>query len=169
MLVIVLIIVSFLLVISLFIAWDKIVVGKVPYISIPAPTLTEIISHINIKNDAVFYDLGCGDGRVLLAAAQKQPSAKYIGIEKAFGPYCIAKLKTLKHANIHIHRGDILKAQIPSSAIVFCYLLPELLVKLPKYKQLISVEYAVPDRKPTKSVLLKKHSRLIKRMFFYYS
>jgi predicted RNA methylase len=165
--VIILIIVCAALIATLFLAYDKIIVGKVPYIPIPQPTLEEIIDNIPIAVGGIFYDLGCGDGRVLITAHKKQPNAIYIGIEKAFLPYWQAKFNTLKYPNIHIKRGDILKTYISKQAVVFCYLLPELLIKLPEFNNIVSVEYQIPNRQAIKTVQIKNRSRLVERMFFY--
>ncbi len=162
-------IVIFLLLLAIcIIAWDKIIVGKVPFISLPNEIITQVLAHITIRPDTTVYDLGCGDGRVLIQAAQKQPRATYIGIERAFWPYLLAKYKTRNIPQITILRGDITKIALKKSALVICYLLPELLAKIPYSGQsVISVEYQIPGRKPNKKVVLKKHSRLVSKMFFY--
>lgn len=43
--------------------------AEVPLISTPFELLPGIISRLNITNGNKFYDLGCGDGRVILASA----------------------------------------------------------------------------------------------------
>ena len=48
-------------------------------------------NNLEIKNNSVFYDLGCGDGRVLVAFAKKHPAVKMVGVDISFLPYFIAK------------------------------------------------------------------------------
>lgn len=167
-LVITLIVVTVLLIAICVIAWDKIIVGKVPFISLPPEIIQQVLAEVVINPGQTVYDLGCGDGRVLVLAAQKQPNARYIGIERAFWPYLLAKYKTRNIQQITILRGDITKITLERSALVICYLLPELLAKIPLSTQsVVSVEYQIPGRKPSKKVVLKKHSRLVSKMFFY--
>ncbi len=165
-----LIVVSILLIAICIIAWDKIVVGKVPFISLPPEIIEQVLANVAIKPGETVYDLGCGDGRVLRLAVQKQPNATYIGIERAFWPYLLAKYTTRHSKNISIVRGDITKLSLEKSALVICYLLPELLTKIHfSGQRVVSVEYAIPNVIPSKKIVLKKHSRLVKRMFFYES
>jgi hypothetical protein len=37
---------------------------RVPFFSVPNFTLKDIYKELNIKDDSVLYDLGCGDGQV---------------------------------------------------------------------------------------------------------
>lgn len=166
--IIALILVSVLFVAICIIAWDKIVVGKVPFITLPNKIIEQVLANVSIQPNKTVYDLGCGDGRVLLAAAKMQPKATYIGIERAFWPYLLAKYKTRTVEQISIYRGDITKLTLQQSALVVCYLLPELLAKIQFNSQdIISIEYQIPGRKPNKTIVLKKHSRLVSKMFFY--
>ena len=167
-LIICLVLVLLLFIISLVVAWDKIIVGHVPFISLPSEIIEQVLAHVSIKPGQTVYDLGCGDARVLVTAAQRQPQATYIGIERAFWPYVLAKYKTRHFSQITIQRGDITKVNLKKSAIVICYLLPELLAKIPFTNQeVVSVEYKIPNTTPQKEIILKKHSRLVSKMFFY--
>ena len=162
------ILILLLLIISLVIAWDKIIVGRVPFISLPFEIIEQVLSHTAIKPGQTVYDLGCGDARVLVYAVQKQPHAIYIGIERAFWPYVLAKYKTRHFNQITIQRGDITKVSLKKSALIICYLLPDLLAKIPFTSQeVVSVEYKIPNTTPQKEIILKKHSRLVSKMFFY--
>lgn len=163
------VVILILFVTTLIVAWDKIIAGKVPFISLPQKTLEEIISYIPILSSDVFYDLGCGDGRVLLLAAKKQPNAQFVGIEKAIFPYFLAKLKCRRHKNIKILWGDITKVNIAGASIVFIYLLPELTSKIIsklKNKNVVVVEYPL-DIKPSKTIKLKNKTALVSELFFY--
>jgi trans-aconitate methyltransferase len=165
-----LIAVSLLFMVSCVIAYDKIIVGKVPFISLPQPTLSEIISHLRISPSDVFYDLGCGDGRVLLAAAKNQPAARYVGVEKALWPYMLAKYKTRKHKNIRIIRGDIARVDISEATIIFIYLLPALVRKVASKfgeREIIAVEYPISNKQPKRRISLKNKTTLIKELFVY--
>lgn len=50
-----------------------------PFVPLPASVIKNIINLAEVKEGDVFYDLGSGDGRVVIAAALK--GAKAVGIE----------------------------------------------------------------------------------------
>lgn len=162
-------IVLFLFITSIVIAWDKIVAGRVPFISLPTTTIEELISHIRLKSSDVIFDLGCGDGRVLLIAAKKQPKAQYVGIEKAIWPYILARYNCRKYKNIHIQWGDINYADISGASFVFIYLLPHLISQIePKLvdKKVLSVEYGLTNN-PTRSIKIKNKTALVSKFYLY--
>jgi predicted RNA methylase len=164
------IVVMLMLIAFLVLAWDKIIVGKVPFISIPQPTLDEIIAHTPIAPHDTFYDLGCGDGRVLVAAAHKQPKAQYIGVEKAVWPYLLARYHSRNLPNVRVLRGDITKVDFSSATIIFIYLLPELIKKIQfnlAGKKIIAVEYKLTKTRPSRVIALKNKTALIKELFLY--
>lgn len=84
------------------------------------------------KND-VFYDLGSGDGRVVVAAALRGAKAYGVEIDRLRVWYSRLWIKLLgleKKAKI-IH-GDIFKERLSKATVVCTYLLPETQEKLKK-------------------------------------
>ncbi len=51
------------------------------FIPLPQETIDNMLKMADIKNDDVLYDLGCGDGRILIAAVRKY-GIRAVGIEK---------------------------------------------------------------------------------------
>src|ERR1700681_2648687 len=51
-----------------------------PYVSSPTRVVDRMLELANIKPGETLYDLGCGDGRILIAAAQ-QYQVKAVGVE----------------------------------------------------------------------------------------
>jgi 16S rRNA A1518/A1519 N6-dimethyltransferase RsmA/KsgA/DIM1 with predicted DNA glycosylase/AP lyase activity len=99
---------------------------------VPIPKAVEenILEALKLGNESVLYDLGCGDGRVLLRASEKYPSARCIGVEKSVFPFLLAKFYTRKYKNITIKREDIFKTDVPGATHIFIYLFPQVLEKL---------------------------------------
>lgn len=104
----------------------------VPYV----PTSSEVVkgmlklAKVN-KNDMV-YDLGCGDGRIVIAAA-KNYGAKGVGID--LNPKLIAKARAnAKKAGVEnrvrFETGDLFKANFSDASVVTLYLLPSINQKL---------------------------------------
>ena len=79
------------------------------------------------RNDTV-YDLGCGDGRIVIAAAQKY-GARGVGID--IDPERVAEAtENVKQARVaglvKIINGDLFEADISEATVVTLYLLTEL-------------------------------------------
>ena len=51
-----------------------------PFVATPQPIVEKMLEMASIKPGETVYDLGCGDGRILIAAAQ-QYKAKGVGVE----------------------------------------------------------------------------------------
>jgi precorrin-6B methylase 2 len=100
------------------------------------PTPEEVVdAMLNVakvtKNDVV-YDLGCGDGRIVIAAAQKY-GARGVGID--LDPQRIeeANANAAKAGvtdRVKFIQGDLFTADISPATVVTLYLLPSLNVKL---------------------------------------
>jgi predicted RNA methylase len=130
-----------------------------PYVSSPTRVVDRMLELANIKPGETLYDLGCGDGRILIAAAEKY-KAKAVGVEIS------AKLVAEATSNIHkeglddqarVIQGDVLSTDLSSADVVTMYLATALNEKLrprlEKYlkpgTRVISHDYAVPGWKPT--------------------
>ncbi|MFH1146058.1 MAG: methyltransferase [bacterium] len=125
---IVLVIVAFLLVLWM---WSLTVTGA-PFVPIPTAILPEIIKALDLKDDDVFYDLGCGDGRVLIAVARERPMIKCVGVEKAIFPYWTARYNVWRSEckNIKIVRNNMFKEDLSKATKIFTYLFPKLMDRL---------------------------------------
>lgn len=85
-----------------------------------------------LKTGEVFYDLGCGDGRVCIVAAE-QFGARAIGCELSLLPFCIAHLRRLAspaRARISIRLGDYLKQPLAGADVVFIFSIPHAMGRL---------------------------------------
>lgn len=83
------------------------------------------------KNDLV-YDLGCGDGRIVIAAAQKA-GARGVGVD--LDPERIKEsrenaLKANVTDRVHFFQQDLFQTEIGKATVVTLYLWPEVNLKL---------------------------------------
>lgn len=102
-----------------------------PYVPTKLSRIKKILKTITLKNKN-FYELGSGDGRVVIEAAKL--GAKAYGIEQSFLRVLYSRFKSVKNANF-IH-GDIFKKDLSKADIVFVFLLPKGVEKLePKLKK----------------------------------
>src|SRR3989339_1582916 len=82
----------FLAVVVLFILWS---IGnfknKVPFVAASSYVLEDIAKALEVKDDSVVYDLGCGDGRILIYLSKLNSKANYIGVENSAFPILLAR------------------------------------------------------------------------------
>lgn len=105
-----------------------------PYVPSTNPVARSMIELARLKKGMTVYDLGSGDGKLLLLAASE--GAHAVGIE--INPFLVllSKLRTIGK-NISVHWGSFWHADLKGGDILFIYLLPwrmENLAKLLKEK-----------------------------------
>jgi SAM-dependent methyltransferase len=100
------------------------------------PTPNEVVDKMfelaGVGARDVVYDLGCGDGRIVISAAQRF-GARGVGID--IDPQRIAEATAnIKNAGVgdkvHLIEGDLFEADISEATVVTLYLLTRLNVKL---------------------------------------
>lgn len=103
--------------------------GGVPNISSSSETLLHINSILckyKKNEDFVFYDLGCGSGKVAFFVAKHFPRARVVGVE--LNPFIVfySKVKSflLGYKNLSFEKNNILKMDFKSLNVDFfyCYL-----------------------------------------------
>jgi SAM-dependent methyltransferase len=85
-----------------------------------------------IKKEELVYDLGCGDGRIVVAAAKKH-GCRAVGYD--IDPDRVNESKASVKKNrldklVSIEKKDIFTLDLSRAGVVFLYLLPELNVRL---------------------------------------
>ena len=102
------------------------------FVPLPMSTVRKILKLGEIKKNDVVYDLGSGDGRVVIAAS-KEYGAKAVGIEKNPVLYRISDWNTKRHGlngKIKLIKGDIFEQNFSDADAVIVYLTPRLNAKL---------------------------------------
>jgi precorrin-6B methylase 2 len=91
----------------------------------PEPVVDQMLTIAQLKAGETLYDLGCGDGRIVIAAAQKY-KAKAVGIEIRREIYerTLAKVAALGLSDhVRIVQGNALKYDLSPADVVTLYLL----------------------------------------------
>jgi SAM-dependent methyltransferase len=107
--------------------------GKdVIWIPTPEALITALLKAAKVTDKDLVYDLGAGDGRIPIAAAQ-QFGARAVGIEYEPNMAELAR-RNAEHAGVgdkvKIITGDIFKETFTDATVVTMYLLPDLNLKL---------------------------------------
>lgn len=102
--------------------------GKLaPYYPTPETIVQKMLQLGGLKAGEKMFDLGSGDGRIVIMAAQKF-HAEAVGIEldKDLSKQSLAKIQKLGlDKSAHIINGDLLQQNYSSADLVTVYLLPE--------------------------------------------
>jgi SAM-dependent methyltransferase len=96
-----------------------------PAVPSPQNVVEKMLEAAKLKPGETLYDLGSGDGRVLIMAAQRF-GAKAVGIEISAKEVQTSqeRIKTLKLDNrVQVIEGDLLNADISPADVVTIYLL----------------------------------------------
>jgi len=104
----------------------------VVYVPTPNEVVARMLALANVKNNDVIYDLGSGDGRIVITAAQKL-GAKGVGID--IDPERIKEAKENAQAakvtnRVEFRQQDLFETDLSQASVVTLYLLPDLNLKL---------------------------------------
>ncbi|MDB4984399.1 MAG: putative methyltransferase [Patescibacteria group bacterium] len=150
--------------------------GHAPFIPVMDHAIDPILSELDLGQDSLFIEIGCGNGKVLVAATQKFPQTKMIGIEHDLVPYFIARFNTRKLPNVSIVRQNFFSYDFSKATHLFAYLLPgvmdDLGGKLDRELQpgtiLVSCDFKISRKQPLRIVTVSaKKSDLAKNLFIY--
>lgn len=131
-----------------------------PYVASPARVIDRMLEIANLKPGETLYDLGCGDGRILITAVRKY-NVKAVGVE--ISPKLVARAtasiqKAGLQSQAHVIQGDVLTIDPQGADVVTLYLdtklnerlRPHLEKSLKAGARVVSHDYPVPGWKPSK-------------------
>jgi SAM-dependent methyltransferase len=103
-----------------------------PYIPTPQDVVEKILELAEVRKDDLVYDLGCGDGRIVVTAARKY-GCRAVGFDN--NPKRVKEsLQNAKTAGVQslvsIRQKDIFTVDLSEADVVTLYLLPRLNLKL---------------------------------------
>ena len=137
----------------------------VPYVPSPNTVVDGMLKLANVKKGDVVYDLGCGDGRIVIAAARDY-GAKGVGVD--LNPERIQEARqnaktAAVEKMVRFEENDLFKANIADATVVTLYLLPsvnerlrpKLLAELKPGTRIVSHSFDMGDWKPDKDELVE--------------
>jgi SAM-dependent methyltransferase len=154
----------------------------VPYVPTTDEAVTAMLKLADVKKNDIVYDLGCGDGRIVIAAA-KSFGARGVGID--INPVRIAEAKeNAKKAGVEnlvrFEEKDLFEADIHEATVVTLFLLssvnlklrPKLLADLKPGTRVVSNTFDMGDWKPEKEATVgdaSDESAYLSRKLFYWT
>jgi protein-L-isoaspartate O-methyltransferase len=131
---------------------------SIPYVPTPQPVVDAMLKLANVGKNDLIYDLGSGDGRIPITAAQRY-GARGVGIE--IDPELVREAnQNAKTAGVsdrvQFRQQDLFQTDMSEATVVTLYLLtennlklrPKLLQELKPGTRIVSHNYGMGDWKP---------------------
>ena len=147
----ILVLVGLLVVVALF---CFVVLFGAPYLPTFRRQAEQALDMLELKKGQTLYELGCGDGKVLLLAAQR--GYKVVGYELNPILAAVSWLRTRRYGRqVRVVWGNFWWADLSPADGIFVFLLhrymkklDKKLIKINKPLRLVSYAFKIPDKKP---------------------
>ena len=137
--------------------------NRAVFVPLPSKTIDQMLKMAQARPEDVLYDLGSGDGRVVIAAAKKY-GLRAVGIEKSKTLAWLSKLAIRRsgvQGRVRIVNGDFFNQDLSKASIVTTYLSrsvnrelePKLRMELREGTRIISADHTFdfPEKAKTKT------------------
>ncbi len=136
----------------------------VPYIPTTETAVKAMLELAEVKSSDIVYDLGCGDGRIVIAAA-KRYGARGVGIE--IDPVRVREAKKNARqagveSRVEFREQDLFQANFRQATVVTLFLLPAINQRLfPQLQDLkpgtriVSNTFEIGNWKPVREIVVK--------------
>ncbi len=138
---------------------------EVPYVPTPEEVVEEMLKMARVNKNDVLYDLGCGDGRIVITAAKKY-GCRGVGID--IDPQRIKEsrenaVKEGVSDKVQFYQMDLFEADISEATVVTLYLLskvnlrlrPKLFKELNPGTRVVSHAFSMGDWDPDASTSVR--------------
>lgn len=138
---------------GLFVCFAGVLFVGAPYLPTLTPQVNAALTLADLQPGQTLLELGCGDGKVVLAAAKQ--GIRVIGYELNPVLAGITWLRTWRYRKlVTVHCADFWRQQWPDADAIFTFLLPKYMAKLDKKViqyakgdvKVISFAFAIPNR-----------------------
>lgn len=133
----------------------------VPYVPTPWSVVQAMLKAAKLKKGDVVYDLGAGDGRLLIAAKRANPGIIARGCELTPTVWLLGKLCVWwSGQEVDLRLRDAFRMKVADADVIFLYVMPEMLRRLEKIfdrqlrpgTRVISNTFQLARRKPARVV-----------------
>lgn len=148
-----------------------------PYVPTPQQIVDKMLELAQVTSKDIVYDLGCGDGRIVIAAAKKY-GARGVGIdidpERIRESEANAKAEGVENL-VSFRLEDAMKADISDATVVTLYLLtssnealrPILTRQLKPGARIVSHAFGMGDWRPQKTELIPHESGYTRTIYLW--
>jgi SAM-dependent methyltransferase len=170
----VLIVISALIVISLA---HFLFTGNTPSITTPLSSRKYLFENIVLDDTSVFYDLGCGNSKLLIELSRKNPNTKYVGVDSSFVSFILSKVGVFlsKQKNISLKFADFYKLNLSSATHIYVWIYVSDMNKLyEKFKKelrpgtlVYSLDFPFTSMRPKEKINIGKENRFGHTLYIY--
>ncbi|HYB07136.1 MAG TPA: hypothetical protein VEB87_03155 [Nitrososphaerales archaeon] len=129
-----------------------------PFYPTSAVVIEKMLALAGVNSKSIVYNLGCGDGEIVVAAARSHNAMKVVGIEQNQKLCSIALRKTRHLRNAIIINANYDDVDISEANVVTLYqsasenarLKPKLLNELSAGSMVVSHDFGIPGWRPAK-------------------
>ena len=142
---------------------------EVPFVPSPQVVVDEMLRLADVKKDDFVFDLGSGDGRILITAAAKF-GARGVGVdldEHLIGQSEAAAQNAGVAERVQFIRQDLFKTDLSRATVITMYLLPGVnmrlrpqLLALKPGTRIVAHDFDLGDWKPDAKVTIRKNVML---------
>lgn len=139
----------------------------VPYVPTPEEVVQEMLRIADVNKRDLLYDLGCGDGRIVITAARERGS-RGVGVD--IDPRRIRESRSNAEEagvtdRVRFYEGDLFEVDFGEASVVTLYLLPDvnlrlrpkILEKLSPGSRVVSHNYDMDDWTPDDTSSIGSH------------
>lgn len=128
-----------------------------PYLPVFSRDMQMMLDMVDLKSGQTVVDLGCGDGRLLKAAAKR--GIKAVGYEINPLLYLLSRVNCWPYRGlVQVHCQNFWSVKLPPTDVIYVFLIDRYMAKLDqKLKneltqptKLVSYVFAISDREPIK-------------------
>lgn len=132
-----------------------------PYVPTPQPVVDAMLTISSVGADDIVYDLGSGDGRLVISAVRDFNARKGVGVD--IDPVRIKEANAnAKGAGVAdrvaFHEKDLFRFDFSEATVLTMYLLPEMIARLrPQLvamapgTRIVAHDFSIPEWEPEKT------------------
>jgi cyclopropane fatty-acyl-phospholipid synthase-like methyltransferase len=140
----------------------KLILNEAIYIPLPLSTIRKMLKLAKLKKSDLLYDLGAGDGRVIITAA-KEFGCKAVGIERSAFLAAICRWRVKKEGlqdKVKVIEKNYFDVDLSKATVITAYLskkqnkllVPKLKKELKKGTRIVSASHIFPGLKEVKRI-----------------
>ena len=148
------------------------------YVPTPHDVVDKMLELVGVKKEDILYDLGSGDGRIVISAAKKY-GCKATGYE-IDDDRVAESLENVRKAKIghlvEIKQEDIFTVDLSPASVITCYLLPQMNKRLiPQFQRMkpgsriVCHDYPIPGAVAEKSYVVTSNEDGEKHYIYLYT
>lgn len=141
----------------------------VPYVPTPPEVVQAMLAAARVNSTDILYDLGCGDGRIVVAAAKERRVKRAVGID--LDPQRIRESnENARQAGVSeqvtFHQKDLFDMDFREATVISMYLLPSVNLKLrPRLlrelapgTRIVSHDFDMGEWEPDRTIAVGTHT-----------